>query len=384
MCGETKRKVWQLGVVGVVLVVTAGCSLAPPVSGDTAANSRSLLGLSLPGTGSQQPVSRETTASAALATDVTCTAVGLSVRTSPVSLTRYRIHGNLCYTGSPDQNAVQLLVHGATYNSSYWDFRAYDPDRYSYVVNATAHGYTTFAYDRLGSGSSDKPLGSTNTVDTAAYVLHQVVGELRSGRVGGVAFRNVVLVGHSLGSIIAVVEDAAYQDASAVLLTGFSHSLNPAALTSLPDFLYPTQLDPQFGLLSPPGYVTTVPGTRTTLFYNPADADPAVISYDERHKDELATGQAELLADLVLPESLAIRVPVFLMNGSDDFLFCGGLVNCTTPATLKASEEAYFSPAAELETAIVPGAGHDLNLHLNARDAYSQMFGWLDGLPQGR
>ena len=75
----------------------------------------------------------------------------------------YMISGTLCtppntlnLTNIPD---VQLLVHGAGYDSSYWDFSPDGvTDEYSYVGAAAAAGLTTFRYDRLGTGLSDHPL----------------------------------------------------------------------------------------------------------------------------------------------------------------------------------------------------------------------------------
>lgn len=40
---------------------------------------------------------------------------------------------------------------------SYWDFAVNGTDEYSYVSAAAAAGYTTFRYDRLGTGLSEKP-----------------------------------------------------------------------------------------------------------------------------------------------------------------------------------------------------------------------------------
>jgi hypothetical protein len=34
-----------------------------------------------------------------------------------------------------------------------------------------------------------------------------------------------------------------------------------------------------------PGYLTSLPGTRESLFYNPATASPAVVATDEANKD---------------------------------------------------------------------------------------------------
>jgi hypothetical protein len=45
---------------------------------------------------------------------------------------------------------VQLLIHGATYNQSYWDFGTIDGVSCSYARDIAAAGYPTFAIDEIG------------------------------------------------------------------------------------------------------------------------------------------------------------------------------------------------------------------------------------------
>lgn len=80
------------------------------------------------------------------------------------------------------------------------------------------------AFDRLGVGASDHPDPiQIVQVPTQVEVLHGIVSALRAGKLVGQAFKNVVGVGHSLGSIQTVGVAAAYpKDFDAVVLTGFS------------------------------------------------------------------------------------------------------------------------------------------------------------------
>ena len=121
---------------------------------------------------------------------------------------------------APD--TVQLLVHGGTYNSAYWDL-PYQPERYSYQRDMAAHGYATFAADQLGAGRSSRPLSLPLSVWAAAESTHEVVGHLRAGHVGGVRFAKVVIVGHSVGSGVVAVEASTYHDVDGVVLTGITH-----------------------------------------------------------------------------------------------------------------------------------------------------------------
>src|SRR5687768_5578130 len=68
----------------------------------------------------------------------TCQSHTLKVKMSPLSLTRYNLYGELCWSGQLNPRVVQVLIHGATYNRYYWDFQAYQPENYSYVDAALA------------------------------------------------------------------------------------------------------------------------------------------------------------------------------------------------------------------------------------------------------
>jgi pimeloyl-ACP methyl ester carboxylesterase len=290
------------------------------------------------------------------------------------------LHGRLCVPAGAA--TVQVLLHGGTYNSSYWDF-PYQPDTYSYVRAANARGYATFNVDRVGYGQSSRPLSTLLTADTDAAMIHQVVGMLRAGLIGGTAFPKVMLAAHSVGSGVATMEAATYHDVDGVLLTGFTHHLSVSgAATVFTTGVEPAALDPRFGLGYDAGYLTTIPGQRQNLFYAPGDADPGVVATDEQLKDVVsATELASVLAQaFTLPTSLSIDRPVMIADGSRDGLFCAGLLasDCASASALRAEEAPYFSPAACLQTYVLPGAGHDINLSLHTKDYQQAVLDWAD------
>ena len=47
------------------------------------------------------------------------------------------------------------------------------------------------------------------------------------------------------------------------------------------------------------------------------------------------------------------------------------------PGALRAQEAAYYAPDAQLETYVLPGAGHSLALHRNAEDYRDATRAWL-------
>jgi pimeloyl-ACP methyl ester carboxylesterase len=293
-----------------------------------------------------------------------CDAMAITVTLAPTDPTPYAVAAWVCGVRGPHSSTVQLLLHGSTYSHLYWDFPE-GGDRYSYVNAASRAGYVTVNIDRIGIGLSSHPPAALVTVESNAYVAHQIITALRDGSLSSrgdrLFARRVVVVGHSLGSSIAAVEAATYGDADAVILSGFLHNEGPK-LVAFGSDVYPASMDPETST-APPLYFTTLPGTRGEFFYNLPDADPRIIAEDEATKQTVTVGELSTFEDGfgVTP---SIQVPVLVAVGDEDALFCDA-PSCTAGGTL-AREAPFYSPQAELETYALPGAGHSMNLHLDA------------------
>jgi pimeloyl-ACP methyl ester carboxylesterase len=305
-----------------------------------------------------------------------CSDVTFPVTLSPGDATVYNVFGVLCARGSIHNKTIQVALHGATYSHLYWDW-PYQPALYSYVRQATAAGYAVLNIDRIGIGRSSHPPADAVTIDANAYVVHQIVQALRGGdRVvpgfGRVRAERVALVGHSLGSVIAIDEAATYGDVDGVVLTGLSHTVT----AHLNDVLfYPANLDPRFaGQGLDDTYFTTVPGTRG-VFYHAPFFDPQVLAVDEQNKETVTLAELNTAVP-ALGLSTGIHVPVLLAVGDFDLAFCNE-PSCSASGSL-AAESGFFAPDACLETAIIPLAGHDLNLHFQAPLTYFTILDWMD------
>jgi pimeloyl-ACP methyl ester carboxylesterase len=254
--------------------------------------------------------------------DRRCSEIDLRVS---LGLVPQRVHGTLCRPASGIPKTVQLLVHGGTYNRHYWDL-PHVATRYSYQRDMVDRGLATLAIDLPGSGASSRPLSALITGTGLAAVVHQVVAQLRAGRVAGTRFDRVILVGHSMGSGIVAVEAATYRDVDGVVLTGFSHSMNLLVLTKIfVEGIRPAALDPVLSRRgSDPGYVTTMPGTRH-VFHDPGLVDADVLAADEATKDQVAATVVPDLLTLAFTSPLTRRItaPVLIANGQQDTLFCG-------------------------------------------------------------
>jgi pimeloyl-ACP methyl ester carboxylesterase len=293
---------------------------------------------------------------------------------------QYTIYGELCNPSTGASHTVQLLIPGATYGHVYWDF-PYQPQTYSYVRALNAAGYSTFNIDRIGAGLSSHPDLSLVqvTMGTNAFIIHEIVQDLRSGSIGNQQFARVLLVGHSLGSAAVWIEAGTYHDVDGVIITGLAHHMNYVTLASILDSFYPAALDPRFaGAGYGPGYLTTEPGTRGSDFYYQPGADPRVIATDEATKETATDGEASTFAPALVDDiSAQIIVPVLVVVGQQDSLVCGQLAtDCSSAATILQEEGPYYSPQAQLQVAVIPNVGHDLNLHKAASVWFTAATSW--------
>jgi pimeloyl-ACP methyl ester carboxylesterase len=287
---------------------------------------------------------------------------------------RYEVAATLCSPGSTRGRTLQVLVSGAGFDQHYWDF-PYRPERYSYVRAATRADYATLNLDRLGSGASEYPPAAEVTVASDAFVLHQILGMVRTGRLAWLGFGRVVTVGFSVGAATAIQEAATYGDSDGVVVTGFLHHAGPL-IGSFGSVIHPAADDPMFARRHlPAGYLTTRPGARGRFFFNADTTDPKALEADERLKSTFTAGEGDGFAAVLRDSELsrAIQVPVLVVVGERDGLFCDDPV-CSAAT----SEYQHYSPTAQLQVSIVPDAAHALNQHRNARDVFATIRTWTD------
>src|SRR5688572_24285015 len=110
----------------------------------------------------------------AAALNQNCRQKNITVKLSPLDLLNYTVVGWLCHTGSLNGKTVQVLNAGGGHDHNYWDL-SYKPARYSYVRDAIHNGYAVFNFDRIGTGLSDTPPSQVVTVQSEAYVSHQII-----------------------------------------------------------------------------------------------------------------------------------------------------------------------------------------------------------------
>ena len=292
-----------------------------------------------------------------------------------------RVHETRAWVTVPAdrrREELQILVHGATYDHRYWDWPL-RPEQYSYVAWATARGEATLNIDRLGSGRSSRPPGRELTLAVQAAALSELVAAVRAGYIGDIEFARVVLVSHSVGSILSSMEASAFKDVDAVVLTGTTgidsgiRDDDPRAA----EYYIPALADPALAHLHPlidDGYLSPRPEARRPMFYYDPNVDTDVLELDEQLKGTMSLGEtagigsgADTAAD--------ITVPTLVVVGQYDVLAMRPEIERDAYDAVRRCQS--VAPA-HFEFAVVPDAGHNLNLHRNAQETYEIIGTWLD------
>jgi pimeloyl-ACP methyl ester carboxylesterase len=295
------------------------------------------------------------------------------VSTLPVSLTEggptdQEVYAELSLPEGATPTVVQLLVPGFTYDHRYFTV----PGELNYVEAMTRAGYAVLALDRIGTGRSSRPPSAEVTAASNAHVLHQVVRALKDGTFGP-AFETVIAVGHSYGSGVVLVEDAAHHDLDGLVLTGMLHTTAPLHAKAI-DLFHQASEDELLKDRAdwPENYATHKPGNRARLLEAPGKVAPEISAYNEEIKGTATLGEGMTLTETYAPElSRAVRVPTLIVVGALDQLFSGD----DQEAVLD-KERACYSEAAELEIAVIPETGHALTIHPTAPEFFAVVVDW--------
>jgi len=309
------------------------------------------------------------------ASGATCHDFFFPVTISPEDREYHNVYGRLCGDHPVAGGTLLVLLHGGSYNSTFWDWPV-DPDHYSFVKAAAGAGLDTLNLDRLGYGHSDHPFSGRVDFSSNAWVAHQVAQYVRGGAIG--TFGKLVLIGHSMGGFTAVMAAGTYpNDFDGVVIEDASHNINWVTVSQVAGDFYPIELDPKFKDRGyPPGFTTTRPGTRGGFLYDQAGSDQAIRDADERYKDTVNAGEWGTLAFDAANPSPADRItaPVLMVFGDEDNFYC--TARCSDPGSVAQLEQRYYPRAACYELYIQPDAGHSTGLHRSAPQLFSIVINW--------
>jgi pimeloyl-ACP methyl ester carboxylesterase len=275
--------------------------------------------------------------------------------------------------------SIQVLVHGNTYNRKIWDglgLESLQNEGYSWQRLAAAEGLATLALDMIGHGQSTIP--DPNTVvqmPLEAAIINNISRSLKSTRNPlGNAFKKVIFIGHSYGSITGIAAARLYLNfADAMVLTGWSSSpVVPSPLIPL-QFLSASLVSSRFAGY-PLGYLTASNETaRTAMFYG-GNFDPIIPNLDFELEDVVTTGEDGSFVAGFQPAS-QFSGQVFAVTGDQDGIFCGSINGaCDDQLT---NSKAFVPNAAVFDTYVIPHTGHDFMLHRSSQSTFALIQDWL-------
>jgi pimeloyl-ACP methyl ester carboxylesterase len=273
---------------------------------------------------------------------------------------------------------LHVLAHGAGIDHRYWDWPI-EPERYSYVAWAAQRGIATLNIDRIGCGQSSRPPGAEVTLTAQAHTLAQVIDAARSGHQGMPSFSRVVLIGHSMGSVVCGATATIGGGADAVVLTGYLPvDGTPEMGDELFDFAFTPALNalPHLRGLVDEAYLAAREDLGVDeLRYWSAQTDPQILAFEALIKGpatKAELGDAAVAGPLI--RSLAI--PTLGVVGEHDVLLIDGGLGETNTYNAIARIADRIGP--NFDFCVVPDTGHMLNLHRTAHDTYTAITRWLE------
>ncbi|KAG4434041.1 hypothetical protein IFR05_010463 [Cadophora sp. M221] len=283
---------------------------------------------------------------------------------TPAVTASYKIAGTFCSPAKGGSKTVLLASHGLGFDRNYWSPEI-QPEKYSFVDFAISKGYSVFFYDRLGVSKSSVISGYLNQVPIQVAILEQLIDQIRAG-IFSLKPKNVVLVGHSFGSVISNALLASKPGlVDGAVLTGISYKVPDTAVAF-------EAWQPRLARVQSPGRWRQLDGGYTTWVDIFANANVKVVEYSEATKQPFGLLEVITLAitDLHSPKYTG---PVLVISGENDLVFCNG--DCVP--IIKAPALERFNATKNLEVYVQPGSGHAINYSLNATGAYGVITNFL-------
>ncbi|KAI9801618.1 MAG: hypothetical protein M1825_003297 [Sarcosagium campestre] len=285
-----------------------------------------------------------------------------------------------CRTGAPNNHQtppLQFLVHGATYDKTYWE--GFGRDEYSWEKFALSQGYDTLAIDSLGNGASDHPDPIQlvqNPLQRA--IIHEIVLKLRRGEIARTTYNSIIYVGHSYGSATGVRLANEYpSDFEAVVLTGFSVDSSQVSVALAGAFSPAQTVSQRFANLPQAYLAIASEDVRTKAFYSGDGSDLRVAINDFATQGTTTIGELLPFGSATAPN---YRGPVFILTGDNDILYCGQSRTCLPgPKSPVPQTRTVFPNANAFSYRLASYAGHSLNNHFSARDSFQSVHEWLTG-----
>ncbi len=272
---------------------------------------------------------------------------------------------------------VFVCLAGGGMRREYFDLAAGSNANFSFVASMRAYGHGLLLVDHPGVGDSDAP-GDGYLLDPyliaqahhlALQQLHQVLPEL--------AQMHSIGVGHSMGAMITLIQQARYASHRAIALLGFGFD-------GLPAYLPPAARDLLDDRLALEAASAELARAMFKLPYPviPAGGNGGI--YGGTHAADGAVAAIKAVSTHLLPvpafmsmyphhwDALAgkINVPVLLALGDQDLVRAPDNV------------EHVFSASPAVDVMVLPETGHSQFVFATRTDLFAQIGQWPDRLKE--
>ncbi|MBI2382500.1 MAG: alpha/beta fold hydrolase [Gammaproteobacteria bacterium] len=283
----------------------------------------------------------------------------------------------------PALSFALVCLPGGGMNRRYYDLMAGADDSFSFARQMARRGFAVLTVDHLGVGDSTRPadgyaLTPKLLAQANARAVERVVAELRAGsRIDGLAplpGLRTIGVGHSMGALLTVVQQARTRQHAALALLGF-------ATRGLPEYL-PAQartgdaatlraqaVDLARAMFGAP-YPRIPRGSGSRELYGSAAADPRGVEAIKQAADVLlpVPSLVAMLPGNAAAEAAEIEAPVFIGVGERDMV--------GDPAAIPAS----FPRSRAASLHVLRETGHSHFLFPARAELFDRLAGWADSL----
>jgi pimeloyl-ACP methyl ester carboxylesterase len=283
-----------------------------------------------------------------------------------------------------------VCLAGGNMNRGYYDLQVEGDRGFSFAAQMTARGFVVVTVDLLGLGGSTRPadgyaLTTEVIVRANARATGEILDRLRQGRLDArvpalPALRSVG-VGHSMGAMLSVVQQAQARQHAGLALLGFSTRGLPRFVPEDVRALAATDMAalrarlPEFARRM---FVVPYPRIRraggsgdNAALYGSAGADPRGVAALKAATDSLLPVPAfqSMVPGNVAAEAAQLDVPVLLMLGEHDM------------AGPPAEAPRAFTRSPDVQLEVLPGAGHSHFLFAARAQLFERLAAWADALP---
>jgi pimeloyl-ACP methyl ester carboxylesterase len=227
-----------------------------------------------------------------------------------------------------------------------------------------------------------RPSGYEHTIETHWELLAKIASSIRAGQyTSNIKAGKVVLVGHSLGSVLSHAVVTKYPDAAdAAVLTGYAFDSDEFVTSIQTHWLltiFAARIYDLGRYAKATGYLGFGDVYAHVQGFFKAPLDIPTVKYAQSIYQPTAVGTLVGGAGATGPPVFAeaFDKPVFLTTGQYDIV-CGG--ECYSSFYETGQQNLLFPKAAPFESYVHPGAGHGINFAANATGFYGEIVGFLD------